>query len=85
MRAAEQEFLTRTPGTGAPAYKAFKAAIDAQFDFASQTMPSPGEVRDLCREYLTDEVEARLRDYEHYETTGQLSHPTLLDGAGKKR
>jgi hypothetical protein len=61
-------------------YMAFQSKTQDVFDFGSMSVPKAGHLRELVKDYIDEDVERCLRDYEHFETTGQLTERTLLDG-----
>jgi hypothetical protein len=44
------------------------------------SVPTVEHLHKLVTDYVDEDVERCLRDYEHFDTTGQLTERTLLDG-----
>lgn len=77
--ASRRECRARRGDKADEVYMAFQTKTGEAFDFSSFARPDSASVRELVSEYSSDEVESALREYEHFERTGELRRPDLLD------
>lgn len=80
VEAAQEVCLVTRGGVADDAYMQFQKKMQDVLDFRSLSVPTADHLRVLIGEHVDDDVEDRLREYEHFLSTGMLPRPTCLDG-----
>lgn len=57
----------------------FEAKLRSLFDFDAQIMPSASQLRQQFESRMSPEVAAHLLELEHFERTGEVRNPDILD------
>lgn len=66
-----------------PEYLNMQGALQAELNYAEMRVPSPEKLREQVKPFMSETVEGALRDYAHFEETGEVLPIDMFDSETK--